>query len=200
MTESSYPTQDELIGADPVFEWVDRYFIRRDPFAFQRADFGEFIFTCSSAFGIDPNGVILTGSGAVGLSLNPDKILEGSLKQFGPDSDLDVALISEVHFERAWRNLREQAHPALVNEMEGDLNRSLTLQKRRFFDGAILTNRLLPYLDFGVDWQGSHVRVAEAAARALDREVDVNYWVFRDYWSVRSYVANGIITCRRKLS
>lgn len=193
---ADYPTQDDLLGATPVFNWIDKHFLRCDPYAFRGADYQEFVLTCVSSLGVDPNGVFCIGSGAVGLSLNPGKIQGGVLKPFDESSDLDVAVVSEVHFERAWRSLRDQAHPAAVGEMERDLADAMGHQRRRFFDGAIIANKLLPYLDFGEEWVSSLVKVSESATKALDREIDVNIWIYRDYWSVRSYVANGIVKCK----
>lgn len=196
---ADYADQAEIVAAAPVFGWVDRSYLRCDPYAFRDADFQDFALTCSSALGVDPNGVYCIGSGAVGLSLNPEKMAGGLLKAFDASSDLDIAVISEVHFERAWRSLREQAHPAIAGELESDLRDAMSHQRKRFFDGAILANKLLPYLEFGESWVGSLVRVAEHAATALGREIDVNVWIYRDYWSVRSYVANSIIKCKEKL-
>lgn len=197
---AAYPSQTEILGATDVFDWIDRNFLRCDPYAFRGANFQEFVLTCVSSLGVDPNGVYVIGSGAVGLSLNPSKISGGRLKGFDGSSDLDVALVSEVHFERAWRNLREQAHPASVDEMEQELADAMGHQRKRFFDGAILANKLLPYLDFGEVWVSSLVKVSEVAAKALDREIEVNCWIYRDYWSVRSYVANGIVKCKESVS
>lgn len=191
----AYPTQQELLESEPIFEWLDRSFLRCDPYAFAGADFQGFALLCSQIFDVDPNGVFCIGSGAVGLSLNPAKVVDRRLKPFDDHSDLDVALISDVYFELAWRNLRAKAHPAL-NEMEHDLNEAMKHQRKRFFDGAILANKLLPHLDFGAEWFRSHVRAAEYASVAVGREIDVNIWIYRDYWSVRSYVANGILKCK----
>lgn len=196
---AAYPTQAEILDASPVFDWIDRHYLRCDPYAFRGADFQDFVLLCGASLGVDPNGVFCIGSGAVGLSLNPGKIVNGSLKVFDESSDLDVALVSEVHFERAWRSLRERAHPAAVNEMERELTEAMGHQRKRFFDGAILANKLLPYLDFGESWVSALVKVSEAAAVALGREIDVTCWIYRDYWSVRSYVANGIVKCKESM-
>jgi len=197
---ASYPTQVEMLEASPVFDWIDRHYLRCDPYAFRGADFQDFVLQCGTSLGVDPNGVFCIGSGAVGLSLNPSKIVDRSLKAFDQSSDLDIALVSEVHFERAWRSLRERAHPAAVNEMDHDLAAAMRHQRKRFFDGAILANKLLPYLDFGETWVSALVKVSEAATVALEREIDVNCWIYRDYWSVRSYVANGIVKCKETVS
>jgi hypothetical protein len=135
------------------------------------------------------------GSGAIGLSLNPNKMIANELKTFDDKSDLDIALISDPQFDMAWRDLRELAHPAL-NELEAGFQKSIEWQKKRFFDGAILTNKLLPYLKFGPEWMGASARLSELVSREFSREIDINFWIYRDYWSLRSYVANSILKCK----
>lgn len=190
-----YPDEAELLAANPIFEWLDRNYLRCDPFAFANLDFQSFALECAREFSVDPNGVFCIGSGAIGLSLNPSKVVAGKLKRFQTTSDLDIALISETHFELAWRNLRVRSHPAL-SELDGDFLDAINQQRRRFFDGAIVTTRLLPYLEFGQEWLRSQARVKQWVAEAFNREVEVNFWIYRDYWSVRSYTANGLIRCR----
>jgi len=198
-TLSPYPKQSELLDEGLHSDWLDRHFLRSDPFAFKRTSFREFALRSSSQLNIDPNGIFCVGSGAVGLSLNPDKIDAQLLRRFDDASDLDIALISEVHFERAWRNLRELAYPAVVGEMEQTLVKAMGHQRSRFFDGAILANKLLPYLDFGQEWVSALTNIQESAAIHLSREVEVNCWIYRDYWSVRNYVAKGVLRCKEKL-
>jgi hypothetical protein len=60
-------------------------------------------------------------------------MMGGNLKPFSDESDLDIALISEIHFELAWLNLREHAHPVL-NELENEFREAIKHQKKRFFD------------------------------------------------------------------
>src|SRR3954463_7944893 len=51
---------------------------------------------------VDPHEMVLTGSAAVGFSLNPSK----AYKAYNTSSDVDVGVISGHHFEVAWRYLR----------------------------------------------------------------------------------------------
>lgn len=194
-----YPTQDELVDAGNVFEFLDERVLRQDPFAFAETDFDQFVRVCVKALNVDPNAVYCVGSGAVGLSLNPEKISSGELKAFDDKSDLDIALISETHFEIAWRDLRSKGHP-VVAEMETDLMKHLSWQKKRFFDGAIIATHLLPALTFGPAWIPALVRVEQEASVLLGRNVDVNAWIYRDYWSMRSHVAEGLLKCRKELA
>lgn len=194
----SYPDQTALVRAVSIPDWVDRNFLRGDPYAFRHGSYQEFVFQCGASFGVDPNAVFCLGSGAIGLSLNPSKISDGQLKPFDEQSDLDVALISDYHFELAWRELRHQAHPA-YGPTDSGLQAHLSWQRKRLFDGAILTNLLLPLLSFGPAWQLGLIQVEQTAAEQVGREISVHFWVFRDYWSVRSTVARSLLDCRAAL-
>lgn len=196
--EVGYPSESDLLGADPLLPWIDEHFLRLDPFAFRAVGFRPFVQMAVEEFGVDANGIFLIGSGAVGLSLNPANIREGRLARFSSESDLDVALVSEVHFEAAWRDLRRAAQPT-VAVASSNLTENLNWQRKKFFDGAIIANKLLPELSFGASWLTAGVRLSERVATLLNREVEVNYWIYRDYWSVRNYVAKGVVECRKKV-
>jgi hypothetical protein len=196
----AYPTQSDVLAADPVLSWIDRCFLRHDPFAFQGHDFTEIVQLVTETLDVDANGIFCIGSGAVGLSLSPGKVSGTDLKPFDDASDLDIAIISEVHFETAWRDLRRAGQPTTLSEMERGFKDALAWQKKRFFDGAIVAHKVLPYLSFGAEWAASLVRLSERTASLLDREVVVNVWIFRDYWSLRNYVARGLVECRKKVS
>jgi len=149
-----------------------------------------------SELDVDPNGIYCVGSGAVGFSLSPKKMRTTGLKPFDDSSDLDLAVISEIYFERAWREIRTAVQPTAL-DITSVLTENLAWQKRRFFDGAIVASDLLPALTFGPDWIAKIERVRELVARMLGRERSVKLWIYRDYWSVRNHVAEGLSKCRR---
>jgi hypothetical protein len=194
----SYPQQDEIVRSQEILKWIDERFLRPDPYAFQDADFRAVIRLISDSLEVDANGIYCVGSGAVGLSLDPDKISAGKLKVFDQGSDIDIAVISSSHFETAWRDLRVASQPTL-EEKSDTLLQHLSLQRKRIFDGAILTDRLLSELSFGNHWVSSLVKVEEEVSKRLGRETDVHVWIYRDYWSVRNYVSGGIVKCQEKL-
>jgi hypothetical protein len=195
-----YPTHDELLEAEPIPEWLDDHFLRADPFAFQDTGFRPVVRLVSAGLDVDANGIYCIGSGAVGLSLNPSNIIDESLKSFDAGSDIDLAVISEVYFERAWRDLRRATQPVLPEtEIAEVVRENISWQKKRLFDGAILAHKLLPELSFGSSWLPATTRISERIATLLDREVTVNLWIYRDYWSLRNYVATGLVKCRRRI-
>jgi hypothetical protein len=193
----SYPIQAEVLGVDPLLPWIDEHLLRADPFAFRDVGFRPLVTSVASELDVDANGIYIIGSGAIGLSLNPKNIVNGALKAFDDQSDIDLAVISETYFESAWRELRRAAQPTL-DEIPEELRKNLDWQRKRFFDGAILAHVLLPFLSFGTRWQTALVRIGEQVARSLDREIAINVWIYRDYWSLRNYVAAGIVRCRER--
>lgn len=194
----TYPTEADLLNAHADPSWIDDFYLRSDPFAFRQTSFRPVVSLITKEFDVDANGVFCIGSGAVGLSLNPEKVTGNALKRYDDASDLDLAVISEVHFETAWRDLRRAAAPS-VTPLDELVATNLRHQKKRFFDGAILADRLLPVLSFGPAWIQSLNRLSELIALSLQRNVDVHMWVYRDYWSLQTYVLGGIVGCRAKV-
>lgn len=200
MRTAGYPDQEEIDGLSEDLVWIDEQFLRSDPAAFATASIP---FTVLSTFiarelEIDRNGVFCVGSGAMGLSFNPGKISGSRLKCFDEKSDIDIAVISAHHFEIAWRDLRSASQPHLVEVPEG-LRKALNWQKKRFFDGVILVKEVLPHLSFAPLWQGAMERISQEIVRAVDSNIDVNFWLFRDYWSLRNYISEGLQKCRQKI-
>lgn len=194
----TYPDEDQVLRCDPMLDWIDEHFLRPDPFAFRQANFPAISRLVASKLDVDPNGIFCIGSGAIGLSFSPKKIVDRKLKRFDKESDIDLAIISQVYFEQAWRDLLRAAQPT-IEVVDPALLKDLGWQKRRLFDGAILANQMLPFLSFGSSWIAASVEISQAVAVALDREVDVNFWIYRDYWSVRNYVSAGLMRCREFL-
>lgn len=146
----------------------------------------------ASSLEVDPYDIVLTGSAAVGFSLNPKK----GYKPFDAQSDVDCGVISQYHFELAWRYLR-QLRPSWLS-LPPESKRAITVHRTNYvFAGAIATDSILGLLPFGAEWQ-----------RALDQMAlmeptigrDVRLRIYRDYDSLRHYQASGIERLRSELS
>ena len=101
----TYPTQTDLLTANPLLDWIDENFLRSDPFAFRDVGFRPVVALIRRELNVEPNGIYCVGSGAVGYSLSPNKMRPTGLKPFDESSDLDLAII-EIYFELAWREIR----------------------------------------------------------------------------------------------
>lgn len=196
----SYPEERELLSAEDPPCWIDRHFLRQDPFAFGRSalSFHDAACDLSARLDVERNGIFCIGSGAIGLSINPEKISGGHLKSFDSGSDLDIAVVSSRHFELAWRDLLLATQPHL-KEVPANVEEHLSWQRKRLFDGAILGNKLLGSFSFGTRWLGAIDSFSGRLAEALDRNVNAEFWIYRDYWSLRNYVARGVVACQRIL-
>lgn len=200
LNHMAYPEEAELLGVSDPPRWIDQHFLRQDPFAFAGGAFSFHNAACTLAdtLDVERNGIFCIGSGAVGLSINPSKIANGHLKQFDAESDLDIAVVSSRHFELAWRELLLATQPHL-KEIPAAMEENLAWQKKRLFDGAILANKLLGSLSFGTQWLGAIDNVSGRIEDSLDRGVTAEFWIYRDYWSLRNYVARGVVACQRAL-
>ena len=196
----AYPTEQDVLAAVDPPPWIDRHFLRQDPFAFesQGVDFHQFACGLSAALDVERNGIFCIGSGAIGLSVSPRNVQGGHLKAYDDASDLDVAIISSWHFESAWRELLQATQPHL-SEVPDTIRQNLTWQRKRLFDGAILANKLIGSLSFGPQWIGAIDRFSGRLSDQFDRNVTIEAWIYRNYWSLRNYVGSGLVACQRKL-
>jgi len=141
---------------------------------------------------VDPYGVILVGSACTGYSLNPYK----NFRDFHERSDLDVAVVSDQHFDEAWRFLRDLG--ARVHKLPTAAKKAVNSHRSgHVFDGVIATDTFVEHLPFAKTW----VPVLEAmtlAAPANGREVKVR--LYRDLFALRSYQQRGVENARARLA
>lgn len=134
---------------------------------------------------VDPAAVIVAGSAAVGVSLNPDK----KLKAFGANSDVDVAIISQHHFNVAWRwmaRLTSTEKYRLPKEAQAAVKNH---RLRHIYFGAVATDDLIGHLPFGARW----TQAAEAMkARSPVNGRDINFRIYRNRHAFRHYQLVGV--------
>lgn len=140
---------------------------------------------------VDPHAIVLVGSSAVGVSLNPDK----GFRSFGARSDIDVAVVSSVHFEAAWWYLRtlESGYFRLPRPVQTivDSHRS-----KYVYWGTIATDRMLPWLPFGARWLSA---ASKASARSPINDRSVKFRLYRDPAALRLYQRQGFTSARSRL-
>jgi hypothetical protein len=175
-------------------DFASRNLLDRIPWLFSdRHQYIDWKASIAAELEVDPYMLIVVGSAGLGFSLSPNK----HFAPFGPHSDIDVAVVSQRHFDEAWRWLRGLR---AVDLLERDrLERNMLSWHRRnlVFDGAIATERLLPKLPFGSKW-------ASALGHAGGREPTVGRAIkirlYRDFESLRIYHETNIRDLREGLS
>lgn len=174
------------LRTEAAVDFASRYLLDRVPWLFfDRSQYIAWKAELAADLEVDPYMVIVVGSAATGYSLSPTK----NFSAFGQRSDIDVAVVSQRHFDEAWRWLRELGPVKLLTK--GTVEHEMLSWHRRnlVFDGAIETNKLLSLLPFGPTW-------ATGLGRAGKREPTVGRPVkvrlYRDFESLRQYHVAGI--------
>ena len=85
-----------MTGTDLIEKWV----YRQTPYAFRNAAraFDQWRTQLAECLEVEPTSICVIGSTAAGLSFNPTK----RLRLHSPQSDVDVAVISQELFRMAW--------------------------------------------------------------------------------------------------
>ncbi len=191
-----FASVDELHTALLVSEpedFVSHYLFEPIPHAFE-GDLNLWVSwkkTLAKHLGVDPYEMVLTGSGAVGFSLNPRK----GYKPFDHTSDVDVGVISMHHFEIAWRYLR-QSRPSWLSLPSVTRRALMSHRKNYVFEGAIATDMILSLLPFGIQWQVG-LDAMSTLAPTNGREVKLR--IYRDFEALRVYQASGVAKLRNEL-
>jgi hypothetical protein len=172
---------------------LDRYLFHKTPYVFgdDRNGYLRWKHELASRLQVDVNEIVFVGSGAVGVSLNPEK----NLTSFSGTSDIDIAIISNYYFGLAWRFLRAP----------GSLRSRLGPRELAAFDkhrtnyiywGTIATDKILQFLPFGAQWM-DHI----AALQRVDptRGRTINFRIYNDFDSLRSYQRVGVNKIRDRL-
>lgn len=180
---------DDLL-ARPTNLVASQWLFDRVPIIFSD-DLKEFIswkHELSELLNVDPSCVLILGSSAFGISLNPHK----NFRAFGPNSDIDVAIVSEYYFTIAWRSLRSlgSKRHSLSQAAKQSLNDHIT---RLIYWGTIATDQILQYLPFGKVWDKAFLHMSKiqpTEGRLIKARV------YKDFESLRAYHVNNLKNLR----
>jgi hypothetical protein len=130
-------------------ELVNAWVYRPVPYAFNnsRQDFQAWQESLAQCLGLPPESVVVVGSIAAGLSLNPYK----RLRLHGPQSDVDLGIISGDRFREAWdwfiaKQVERVSFPPAVKGWIDDHRQRLVFYRQ------IGCEQYLEYLPFGRAW------------------------------------------------
>ena len=140
---------------------------------------------------IDSKSIVITGSASCGFSLNPYK----NYKEFDDSSDIDVAIVSEIHFDIAWRTLRNLGTKRydLNAKQKASLNDHVD---RLIYWGTVATDKLLEILPFGKDWS---LQLLEMSKLEPVNNKTLNVRLYKDYDALRSYNVANLVNLKNKL-
>lgn len=141
---------------------------------------------------IDPHNIVLTGSAAIGFSLNPKK----NFKKFDDESDVDCGIVSDHYFDVAWRYLRQQRVSWLT--IPRLTKQAIRSHKATYvFAGTIAADHMLEILPFGSVWQAALDRMR---GESPTNGRDVKLRIYKDYDALRYYQASNITSLRDQIA
>lgn len=184
---------DELVSKTPR-DFVSHYLFEPVPFIFE-GNLGSWInwkTQLSGALGVDPRNIVLTGSAAIGFGLSPHK----AYRAFSDASDIDCGIISQFHFDVAWRHLRqyESSAPTITQNIKKAVNSHRVIH---IFSGTIAANTILPILPFGSTW----LRALQAMSKVDPTQGrDVKLRIYKDFDALRFYQSDNISKLRDSLA
>lgn len=142
-------------------------------------------------FGVDSKAMVFTGSAGCGFSLNPFK----NYREFNDQSDIDIAIVSELHFDIAWKTLRNLGTKRfdLSPKQKSSLSDHVD---RLIYWGAIATDKLLEIFPFGKEWS-THLIEMSKTSQANNRTINIR--LYKDYDALRAYQVDNLEKLRTKL-
>jgi hypothetical protein len=166
-------------------QFIEDQLFDRVPYVFgdDRTGFIKWKRELGKRIDVDPACIAIVGSGATGFSMNPHK----NFKPFDDDSDVDVAIISSLHFSIGWRYLRmnKKIRYKLPERMRNAWDDHV---KKYIYWGTLATDHLLGIMPFGRQWlrAGSYMSLHD-----LPTPHTVNFRIYTDYDALREYHVQG---------
>lgn len=171
---------EDIVNEPPSFitsKWV----IERIPHVFggDLENYIDWKEKLSLLIGVDSKAIVLTGSSAAGISLNPEK----NFKVFDNDSDVDVAIVSGYHFDIAWHYLRNIGTKRYKLK-KAEQNSIDDHRTRLIYWGTIATDKILQIFPFGEQWFNA---VSEMQNTEPTKDKEINFRIYRDFEALRTY-------------
>lgn len=129
---------------------------------------------------VDDHSILLVGSAAFGVSLNPHK----DFAEFTRASDIDVAVLSQRHFDLAWFELREMRDKRWLSMSRSVKNELKNFAPNYVFAGCIATDKLIASLSFGAQWLRA---LTDMAGHKPTIGRDIKLRIYRDAEALRAY-------------
>ena len=108
------------------------------------------------------------------------------------DSDIDVAVISEYHFNDAWRTLRNLGTE--IHKLSQPAKQSVKDHVNKYiYWGTIATDRILNIFPFGKAWSETLKQMQELNP-TMGRTINAR--IYKDFDSLRAYQVNNLKNLR----
>ncbi|WP_298019952.1 hypothetical protein [uncultured Dysosmobacter sp.] len=168
----------------PTSFFITKWILEHTPYIFdtQETEYIRWREGIAQKLRIDPADILITGSASLGFSLNPNK----NFKAFNEKSDVDVSIISHHYFDVAWHDLIYTSRTIIQPKMREALDDH---RKRLIYWGTIATDKILPLLSFGTEWDNI---IKQSKSYPLLENRNINFRIYKDKLAVRNYLAISV--------
>jgi hypothetical protein len=196
----------EILLSQPLDEVVMRLIFRGSPYAFQDQSNAMTILHnhLRNNLGIQPQNIVVVGSGKTGFSLNPETFP----RQFSDESDIDVVVVDEALFDRVWTTILKWHYPRRLSGLAssdrgwaGDRKKDVYWgwihPDRITFTGLTFPDILKPLRDFSSKWFNTFKKLSlyeEFAGR------NVNGRLYRTWDHATLYHVEGLRMIKETVS
>lgn len=182
----------ELQEKNPSFI-LSKWVLERVPIIFNDCSntYIEYKELISKNIGIDSKAILFTGSSCCGFSLNPTK----NYREFNSESDIDIAVISQHHFDISWhylRNLKSEIYAFTPKQKFSIMDH----RNRLIYWGTIATDKILEILPFGREWSQ---KLLELQKNKLFQNREIKLRIYKDFEALRAYHLNNFLNLRNEL-
>lgn len=140
---------------------VSERILEGDPFIFSDARdvYDSLVHDLSNNLSVAQGSIVAVGSAKLGFSVHPDKFP----RPFGPNSDIDIAVIDHALFDRIWHAIIDWHYPRKGEPLPRTEQEWVRLRRRDIywglfhpdkirFRGLALPQALVPLRDLSVSW------------------------------------------------
>ena len=169
-------------------EAVDRYLLNPElpayVFESDQVQHDRFRSEVADLLSVDVTSIAIVGSASLGFSAKPGDDAFG--RPFGPDSDIDIVVVSSALFDEAWSGLL--GHWGRISSLSNQTRSEYKRHHKYVFRGWIYPEAFPQMVPFASRWFHSLQRLSR---RATSEGYPIRARLYRTWMHARAYHLNG---------
>lgn len=145
-------------------------------------DYAEWRHNMADGLGVPAPSVIVVGSARLGYSLNPKQ----AFRDFGENSDIDVAIVDQNVFEETWREINYITNKGDMSESDEIFYRKLISRKQ-----ILMRSKVLSKMSYGERWLKQRGKSIESLGERFYGN-NITFKIYRDHESILNYHISNV--------
>lgn len=166
----------------PIENIFRKYIVDDECYILDKTKQVELKSTIKDKYDIQYNNIIIVGSGKLGFSIKPSK----RFVPFGDESDIDIAIISPVLFEKYWQRVLKYIEDNSFYENYPKFCKKLS-------QNGWIRPDYLPSIDLKNEWFDYFTALTESQKYG---SYSITAGLYYNYWCLENYQLSCIKQCR----